>query len=132
MAAAGEPRGQHEHLSLAAAPRALGVQVEDVERPLQDGGTMQEAGDGIQSFAANGLRWRAARTARAWLEAEVIDALGTEPPLVPLKRSARRDVFALDLRAGPPLLLKRYPPRPGIVGRGRDLVVTRARSEFRM
>jgi L-malate glycosyltransferase len=97
------------------------------------------AGDGFESFVdGHGRRWRVARDfarplVRAlapWVEA------GVAPPdvaqtVVALKRSSRRDVFAAAPADAPPLVLKRYPARDGLIGRARDRFATRALAEFR-
>jgi len=96
---------------------------------------MQQASDGIQSFVdALGGRWRAIADARRALEAVVVPwiaADGSGAPLVPLKKSRRREVYAATAAGLPPLLLKRYPPRAGLLGRGRDRLGTRAAAEFK-
>jgi glycosyltransferase involved in cell wall biosynthesis/tRNA A-37 threonylcarbamoyl transferase component Bud32 len=99
---------------------------------------MQEAPDGIQSFVdASGGRWRAAADVRRLLQEQVAPALALDRrdgesglALVALKKSKRREVWAASAPGLPPLLLKRYPPRSGWIGRGRDRLRTRAAAEL--
>ncbi|MBL8841418.1 MAG: glycosyltransferase [Planctomycetes bacterium] len=101
---------------------------------------MQHSGDGIQSVVdAAGGRWRFAAEARPLFEspdgarlAALLAADERAAPLVALKRSARREVYAVDLPGLPPLLLKRYPARRGTLGRARDALGVRACAEFAM
>src|SRR5688572_18139919 len=101
--------------------------------------TMQEAADGIQRFVdARGGRWRALGDAREFLESVVAPWLESaaagapDVPLKALKRSKRREVYEVRSAGLPPLLLKRYPPRRGLLGRGRDRISTRAAAELQM
>ena len=97
------------------------------------------AGDGFESFVdGHGRRWRVARDyARPLVRALApwIEAGSAPDPLaatvVALKRSSRRDVFAAAPADAPPLVLKRYPARDGLLGRARDRFATRALAEFR-
>jgi len=99
---------------------------------------MQERSDEFVAFVDGaGRRWRVARAfagplrraLSGWVEADAPPAAATD--VVALKRSSRRDVYALTADGAPPLVLKRYPPRAGLFGRARDLVATRAFAEFR-
>jgi glycosyltransferase involved in cell wall biosynthesis len=98
------------------------------------------AGDeGFERFVdGRGRRWRVAREFAAALRRDLapwIEAGEPPPQLAPsvvaLKRSSRRDVFAAAPADAPPLVLKRYPPRDGLLGRARDRLATRALAEFR-
>src|SRR5689334_4154047 len=100
---------------------------------------MVEGNDEFEAFVdARGRRWRVARAyagplrreLSGWVEADVPPA-SLPAGAVALKRSSRRDVFALAADGAPPLVLKRFPPRAGLFGRARDLVATRAYAEFR-
>jgi hypothetical protein len=99
---------------------------------------MQERSDEFEAFVDGaGRRWRVARAfagplrrgLSGWVEADAPPEAATD--VVALKRSSRRDVWALTADGAPPLVLKRYPPRSGLFGRARDLVATRAFAEFR-
>lgn len=106
---------------------------------LQAAATTTAGDEGFERFVdGRGRRWRVAREFATALRRDLEPWIETgEPPpqlassVVALKRSSRRDVFAAAPADAPPLVLKRYPPRDGLIGRARDRLATRALAEFR-
>jgi hypothetical protein len=88
---------------------------------------MQERSDEFDAFVDGaGRRWRVARAfagplrraLSGWVESDAPPPVAAA--VVELKRSSRRDVWALTADGAPPLVLKRFPPRSGLFGRARD------------
>jgi len=97
---------------------------------------MQQAGAGFQSRTdGGGGEWRVADDARALLGSALAAALARDErgaPLRAVKLSARREVWAADVAGLPPLLIKRYPARRGVVGPWRDRLRQRGPAELAM
>src|SRR5688572_29493327 len=97
---------------------------------------MQQAGAGFQSRTdGGGGAWSVADDARALLDSPLAAALARDErgaPLRAVKLSARREVWAADVAGLPPLLIKRYPARRGVVGSWRDRLRQRGPAELAM